>query len=119
MPDSVKVEASRAGIKWNEYSSLDADPELIATTDVFYMTRIQKERFASQAEYEAVKDMLIINNNVLARAKDSAIVMHPLPRVNEIDPEVDFDSKRACLLQADAIRPFRELLAILSKDFPC
>lgn len=95
MPDSVKAEASRAGIKWNEYSSLDADPELIATTDVFYMTRIQKERFASQAEYEAVKDMLIINNNVLARAKDSAIVMHPLPRVNEIDPEVDFDSKRA------------------------
>jgi len=39
--------------------------------------------------------MFIINNDVLTRAKESAIVMHPLPRVNEIDPEVDFDSKRA------------------------
>jgi aspartate carbamoyltransferase catalytic subunit len=54
-----------------------------------------RERFENVAEYEAVKDLYIINNEVLTRAKPSAIVMHPLPRNNEIDPEVDFDSRRA------------------------
>jgi carbamoyl-phosphate synthase/aspartate carbamoyltransferase len=92
MPDSVKAEASRAGVRWNEYNNLD---DVIAKSDVLYATRVQKERFDSNAEYEAVKDMFVINNDVLGRAKESAIVMHPLPRVNEIDPEVDFDSRRA------------------------
>jgi carbamoyl-phosphate synthase/aspartate carbamoyltransferase len=92
MPDSVKADLSRAGVRWAEYHNLD---QVIAKSDVLYATRVQKERFASLAEYEAVKDMFIINNDLLAKAKESAIVMHPLPRVNEIDPEVDFDSKRA------------------------
>jgi carbamoyl-phosphate synthase/aspartate carbamoyltransferase len=92
MPDSVKAEASRANIRFYEYTNLD---DCIAKSDVLYVTRVQKERFDSLAEYEAVKDMFIINNDILAKAKESAIVMHPLPRVNEIDPEVDFDSRRA------------------------
>lgn len=92
MPESVKAEASRANVKWNEYHNLD---ECIASSDVLYATRVQKERFENLGEYEAVKDMFVINNDVLAKAKESAIVMHPLPRVNEIDPEVDFDSRRA------------------------
>jgi hypothetical protein len=92
MPAEVKDAASRAGVQWNEYHNLD---DCIAKSDVLYATRVQKERFESEAEYEAVKDMFIINNDVLAKAKESAIVMHPLPRVNEIDPEVDFDSRRA------------------------
>jgi carbamoyl-phosphate synthase/aspartate carbamoyltransferase len=57
--------------------------------------RVFRERFDNPAEYEAVKDLYIIDNDVLARAKPSTIVMHPLPRNNEIDPEVDFDSRRA------------------------
>lgn len=92
MPTEVKDAASRAGVRWHEYHNLD---ECIHKSDVLYATRVQKERFESEAEYEAVKDMFIINNDVLAKAKESAIVMHPLPRVNEIDPEVDFDSRRA------------------------
>lgn len=92
MPDSVKSDLSKSGVRWAEYHSLD---QVIAKSDVLYATRVQKERFASLAEYEAVKDMFIINNDLLAKAKESAIVMHPLPRVNEIDPEVDFDSRRA------------------------
>lgn len=92
MPDSVKAEVSRAGVKFSEHTNLE---EAIADSDVLYVTRVQKERFDNIAEYEAVKDMFIINNDVLAKAKESAIVMHPLPRVNEIDPEVDFDSRRA------------------------
>jgi carbamoyl-phosphate synthase/aspartate carbamoyltransferase len=54
-----------------------------------------RERFENESEYNAVKDSYIINNNVLEQAKESAIVMHPMPRVNEIDPEVDFDVRRA------------------------
>ena len=92
MPESVKAEASRAGVQWAEYHNLD---QVIPDSDVLYVTRVQKERFDNLSEYEAVKDMFVINNDVLARAKESAIVMHPLPRVNEIDPEVDFDSRRA------------------------
>lgn len=92
MPESVKTELSRSGVRWAEYHNLD---QVIAKSDVLYATRVQKERFESQAEYEAVKDMFVINNDLLARAKESTIVMHPLPRVNEIDPEVDFDSRRA------------------------
>jgi carbamoyl-phosphate synthase/aspartate carbamoyltransferase len=92
MPDYVKAEATRAGIKWYEHTNLES---VIPYSDVLYATRVQKERFDSIAEYEAVKDMYVINHDVLARAKESAIVMHPLPRLNEIDPEVDFDSRRA------------------------
>jgi len=68
---------------------------VIGKSDVLYATRVQKERFDDLADYEAVKDIYIINNDMLTRAKESAIVMHPLPRTNEIDPEVDFDSRRA------------------------
>ena len=93
MPDNVKAEASRAGVRWNESHSLSDD--IIAKSDVLYATRVQRERFENVNEYESVKDMYIINNDVLAKAKESAIVMHPLPRLNEIDPEVDFDSRRA------------------------
>lgn len=92
MPEGVKAEVSKAGVKWNEYHNLD---EVIGKSDVLYATRVQRERFDNIAEYESVKDMFIINNDVLAKAKESTIVMHPLPRVNEIDPEVDFDSRRA------------------------
>jgi carbamoyl-phosphate synthase/aspartate carbamoyltransferase len=92
MPEYVKTEASRAGIRWAEYHNLD---DVVAKSDVLYVTRVQRERFASVAEYESVKDMFVINNDVLAKAKDNLIVMHPLPRLNEIDPEVDFDSRRA------------------------
>ncbi|AFR92748.1 carbamoyl-phosphate synthase, large subunit [Cryptococcus neoformans C23] len=93
MPESVKIEASRAGIRFTE--SFTLTDEIVSRSDVLYVTRVQKERFENVAEYEAVKDIYVINNDVLEKAKESAIVMHPLPRVNEIDPEVDFDSKRA------------------------
>ncbi len=92
MPDSVKAEATKAGIRWSEHSTIDS---VIAKSDVLYATRVQKERFDDLAEYESVKDTYVINNDLLAKAKESTIVMHPLPRNDEIDPEVDFDSRRA------------------------
>lgn len=92
MPDSVKSVASRAGIKFQEFSSLE---KVIAETDVLYVTRMQQERFTSQASYEAVKNAYVVNNDLLSKAKKHMIVMHPLPRNSEIDPEVDFDPLRA------------------------
>ncbi|RCI03295.1 hypothetical protein CU098_003521, partial [Rhizopus stolonifer] len=96
MPKDVVEAIEAAGIKQNFYSSLD---EVIGTTDVLYMTRIQKERFDTEDDYLRVKDAFILNNNVLSKAKSQMIVMHPLPRVNEIEPEVDFDQRAAYFRQ--------------------
>ncbi|KAJ6510497.1 hypothetical protein C8R45DRAFT_964291 [Mycena sanguinolenta] len=92
MPASVIAAARKAGIPVTQCESLD---EVLADTDVLYVTRIQKERFESETEWNQVKDAYRIDHAVLSRAKEDMIVMHPLPRVNEIDPEVDFDSRRA------------------------
>ncbi|CAO3654517.1 unnamed protein product [Mucor hiemalis] len=96
MPKDVMEEVAAAGIKQNVYSSLD---EVIGATDVLYMTRVQKERFSTEEEYLRVKDAFILNNDVLSRAKSQMIVLHPLPRVNEIEPEVDFDQRAAYFRQ--------------------
>jgi len=92
MPADVKAEAAKRGISQFETSDLNA---VIEKTDVLYVTRVQKERFSSEAEYDSVKDSYVVNNDLLKKAKESMIVLHPLPRVNEIDPEVDFDIRRA------------------------
>lgn len=97
MPEEVQTEIGKRGITQYAHSALRDD--VLARTDVLYVTRIQKERFASEAEYEAVKDSYVINNAVLTKAKSQMIVMHPLPRVNEIDPEVDFDQRAAYFRQ--------------------
>ncbi|KAJ3298328.1 hypothetical protein HK104_010904 [Borealophlyctis nickersoniae] len=96
MPDHIKSEITKLGVQQSEYTSLE---DVIATTDVLYVTRIQRERFNDPEEYEAVKNSYIITNKVLLRAKQHMIVMHPLPRVNEIDPEVDFDQRAAYFRQ--------------------
>ncbi len=63
--------------------------DAIAEADVLYVTRIQKERFPDPAEYQKVAGTYRVDNNLLQNGKDDLIVMHPLPRVNEIAPEVD------------------------------
>ncbi|KAF9530656.1 carbamoyl-phosphate synthase [Crepidotus variabilis] len=92
MPPSVVSAARKAGIPVTICESLD---EVLSDTDVLYVTRVQKERFETETEWSHVKDAYRIDHAVLSRAKEDMIVMHPLPRVNEIDPEVDFDSRRA------------------------
>ncbi|KAF9446648.1 aspartate carbamoyltransferase [Macrolepiota fuliginosa MF-IS2] len=92
MPQSVISMARKAGIPVTVCESLN---EVLADTDVLYVTRVQKERFESEQEWLQVKDAYKVDHAVLSRAKEDMIVMHPLPRVNEIDPEVDFDSRRA------------------------
>ncbi|KAN0078141.1 hypothetical protein V8E55_010198 [Tylopilus felleus] len=92
MPASVVSAARKAGINVRQLESLE---EVLPETDVLYVTRIQKERFANESEWQKVKDLYRVDHALLSRAKEDMIVMHPLPRVNEIDPEVDFDSRRA------------------------
>ncbi|CAG8604371.1 12599_t:CDS:10, partial [Racocetra fulgida] len=90
IPDEIKTEVRKRGVRQKEYTDLES---VLAETDVLYVTRIQRERFTDPIEYERVKDSYTINNATLSRSKPNMIVMHPLPRVNEIDPEVDFDDR--------------------------
>ena len=78
MPESVTNAARRAGVPVRECSALD---EVLADTDVLYVTRVQQERFASEEEWKMVKDSYVVDHAVLARAKEDMIVMHPLPRL--------------------------------------
>ena len=79
--------SKRIGVK--ETASL---AEHFRELDVIYVTRVQKERFADLAEYEKVKGSYRVTSEELAKAKKSSIVMHPLPRVDEVDPSVDSTS---------------------------
>ena len=80
------------------YTSLD---EVLPKTDVLYMTRIQKERFPSQESYEKVRGSYKLTPHVLTRAKEKMVIMHPLPRVDEISTEVDSDPRAAYFRQAE------------------
>jgi aspartate carbamoyltransferase catalytic subunit len=74
--------------------------DMLSTADVVYMTRIQKERFEAKEEYENLKDSYIFGKEELALLKKNAVIMHPLPRVDEISKEVDKDPRSAYFRQA-------------------
>ena len=73
--------------------------DFVGETDILYVTRVQKERFASEDEYSSVKDSYVIDTNTLANMKKDAAILHPLPRVNEIHPDVDSDPRAAYFRQ--------------------
>jgi len=85
---------------------------MIGESDVLYMTRIQRERFADPAEYDRLKDAYILTREMLSGAKDSITIMHPLPRVNEISTDVDSHPGAAYFRQAANGIPVR--MALLS-----
>ena len=72
-----------------KFSETDNLENAIKDLDILYVTRVQKERFESPSEYERVKDLYRVNKKILSYSKPDLIVMHPLPRVSEIDPEID------------------------------
>lgn len=90
LPDYVKEKMERDGIPYTETASLE---DTIASLDILYMTRIQKERFADEDEYERLKDSYILTPEKMALAGEKLRVMHPLPRVNEISVAVDKDPR--------------------------
>ncbi|OAA68961.1 Carbamoyl-phosphate synthase, large subunit [Cordyceps fumosorosea ARSEF 2679] len=74
-------------------------PEILARSDVLYCTRVQRERFGSDAEYQKVKNSYRVDNATLKSAKSSTVVLHPLPRNEEVAEEVDFDQRAAYFRQ--------------------
>ncbi|GJQ53159.1 MAG: aspartate carbamoyltransferase [Anaerolineaceae bacterium] len=98
MPKEVMDEVSEKGISQNEFLSLE---DVLPETDVLYVTRVQKERFENADDYEKVKDVYIINLDIMKTAKQKMIVMHPLPRVTEISMDFDDDPRAAYFRQME------------------
>ena len=93
IPDYVKTDVlEKNNIEYCETADLE---KYMDKLDILYMTRVQKERFFNEADYIRLKDYYILNKEKLNKAKDDLIIMHPLPRVNEISTDVD-DDPRAC-----------------------
>jgi aspartate carbamoyltransferase catalytic subunit len=86
MPDTICQSLKQEGIPFSLHQSID---EIIDKVDILYMTRVQKERFAHQEEYLKVKDHFILTPQMLERGQKHLKVLHPLPRVNEIEKSVD------------------------------
>ncbi len=93
IPDYMKAEVmDKCGMPYTETTSLE---EALPTLDVLYMTRVQRERFSDPDQYERLKDSYILDADKMTLAPPEMIVLHPLPRVNEIAVDVD-DDPRAC-----------------------
>lgn len=97
MPEDVLKELDEAG---STYEVTDDFEAAIKVADVLYMTRLQKERFEDPQEYERLKDRYILDTEKMKLAKEKMIIMHPLPRVNEITEEVDDDRRAKYFEQA-------------------
>ena len=95
MPGYVKQH-----LKNHVYYETASLEDAIPTLDLLYMTRIQKERFADLEEYELLKDCYILDAEKMSKAPENMLVMHPLPRVNEIATEVDNDKRAVYFQQA-------------------
>lgn len=82
-----------------EYTTAERLEDVIGDLDILYMTRVQKERFFNEQDYIRLKDSYILDRDKMKLAKQDMIVLHPLPRVNEIAPEVDDDPRAAYFKQ--------------------
>ena len=96
MPLKIMNEVRDKGLNVRETHDV---ADVIENADVLYVTRVQKERFSDLAQYDEVKDNYIITPELLERAKQKMIVLHPLPRVGEITPAVDSDPRAAYFRQ--------------------
>ena len=98
MPIEYKEFCDQKGIKYTEHK--DFSQEVINSSDIIYMTRVQRERFTDIMEYEKVKNLYNLHNAMLDNSKDNLRILHPLPRVNEIDQDVDDNPKAYYFQQA-------------------
>jgi aspartate carbamoyltransferase catalytic subunit len=97
MPVEYKMYLQSQNIKFYEFYDFS---EIIHEADIIYMTRVQKERFSDPIEYEKNKNVYVLKNAMLDNTKPTVRVMHPLPRVNEIDVDVDNNPKAYYFTQA-------------------
>ena len=98
MPPEIIAELEAKGIRQAEHNALD---KVLPETDVLYVTRVQRERFESEEVYNSVKGAFVIDKNIMAGAKKKMIVMHPLPRVAEINVDFDDDPRAAYFRQME------------------
>lgn len=110
LPSYIKDLLKASGYEYKEVSSLD---DAMDELDVLYMTRIQRERFASEEEYQQQKGCYILDKEKMKKAKSDLIVLHPLPRVDEIAIEVD-DDKRALYFKQAKYGMFVRMALILT-----
>ena len=97
LPEYIKSILQKQNVEFTEAENLEkAIPEL----DVLYMTRVQRERFFNEDDYIRLKDIYVLNAQRMSAGKESLIVLHPLPRVNEISVEVDTDPRASYFAQA-------------------
>lgn len=98
MPQEYKDFCREEGIEFSETTEFSQD--VINKSDIIYMTRVQRERFTDPMEYERVKDLYTLHASMLDGSKDNLRILHPLPRVNEIDRDVDESPKAYYFEQA-------------------
>ena len=96
VPEYIMQMLDKSGIRYETAERLE---DVIGDLDILYMTRVQKERFFNEQDYIRLKDSYILDKSKMKLAKTDMIVLHPLPRVNEISPEVDDDPRAAYFKQ--------------------
>ena len=100
-PNELKVpDYVRAELKNADFIETENLTEVMPQLDALYMTRVQRERFFNEEDYVRLKDRYILDMQKLNNAKESLMILHPLPRVNEISPEVDSDPRALYFEQA-------------------
>lgn len=97
MPAVYKLHLDNLGLKYYEHTDFT---EYISEADIVYMTRVQKERFSDPIEYEKVKNVYVLREHMLEKTKKNMKILHPLPRVNEINEDVDDNMKAYYFTQA-------------------
>lgn len=111
VPDYVRDDVLRANnIEFKEVEKLE---DAMGELDVLYMTRVQKERFFNEEDYVRLKDFYILTKEKMELAKDDMIVLHPLPRVNEISVDLD-DDPRACYFRQAQYAVYVRMALILT-----
>ncbi|MBR3762295.1 MAG: aspartate carbamoyltransferase [Lachnospiraceae bacterium] len=113
VPDYIIDELKEKNIPYEEVISLE---EHIGKLDLLYMTRVQRERFFNEEDYVRLKDFYILDKAKMAKAKDDMLVLHPLPRVNEISVEIDDDPRAVFFDQVQYGRYVRMALILTLLD---
>jgi aspartate carbamoyltransferase catalytic subunit len=97
IPEEYKLFLENRGLKFYEHKDFT---DIISRADIIYMTRVQKERFSDPIEYERTKNAYVLKNEFLIDTKENMRVLHPLPRVSEIEQDVDMNPKAYYFTQA-------------------
>jgi aspartate carbamoyltransferase catalytic subunit len=97
MPQEYKDHLDNLGIKYYEHKEFT---DIVSEADIMYVTRVQKERFSDPMDYEKVKNAYVLKREMLQNTKENLKILHPLPRVNEIDTDVDEDPRAYYFQQA-------------------